>query len=711
MYRCAATIAALVLSATTLQAQATYYVSPAGDDDNAGTIAAPFQTIQRGVDALQTPGDVLEIRGGEYRGVVTIAQKHGTAARPIVIRSYRGERARIDGYLSLTAPAGPRNAWEPASLSDAGAHPDEFVSTRTFSEVSVNRGAFLGAKSHTRLITYSRLEDLRAENETSERITAPVDPRPGPTVVVACAASDTSPACQPIPDCTPDPACAPAPPNRYKPATYRLPWVYMGPGLWFDEATRKVHVRLSPTHNAIEGLSDYAGETDPESARLAVAGRHLVTLRVEQSSHVILSNLDVRFGGDQTIWLKSLQDVTFDRVHIWAGSRGVRMESSTRTAFRNCLFDGGVPGWLFRSDIKDAYSFLLAGRVEWNGVASQTTDTLMSGTATNTATLIEYSEFVNGHDLYLSGSGVRFHHNWVRNLNDDCLFLDAPGYGVSDARIYQNVISQCLAAFSMAGEDVGGPKYIYRNVIDLRVPTAGFRPRNAIDRNVWRYGHPFKFRAPDGPFDLFHNTFIVSPQHASDEFLQASLLHYRDTPVGAPHRRSFNNIFVVNAFIASDVAVTFLPNPSFQGQTDGNNYFRWGSFAAAPFRIAGYCFPAQVPCPPGQSRPATQFANLFTLRQSQYFTDSQGVYAPGFEANSLEVDPLFESIAPTGTVGAGDDFRLSIASPLRNAGITLPAELAALDVTVNPKRNRDIGCCAYRSAPLSVGIDGGRMFP
>ncbi len=709
--RAAATTASLVLVAATLEAGTTYYVSPTGNDGNAGTTtSAPFRTIQRGVHALAA-GDVLELRSGDYVGDVQIVGKHGTPSQPIVIRSYKGERARIDSYLPtlVTVPGGAQPAWEPASIDDPQAHPEEFVSTRTFSEESVNRGAFLELGAHTRLVTYSRVEDLRALHETFAPIPASVldDPRPGPAVFVPCAAGDGNPACQALPDCAPYPACAPTPARRYKPAGFRLPWVYMGPGLWFNETSRKVHVRLSPTHNHIAGLRDYQGETDPRKVALAVASRHMKALRIVGSSHVVISNVDVRFGGDQTIWLENTQDIVFDHVNVWAGTRGMRLLSADRTVFRHGYVDGGVPEWFFRGDSKDAYVFLRDGQIVPNGLASQTVDTLMAGSAADEGTLIEHSEFVNGHDLYLAGTNVRFHHNWVSNLNDDCLFLDAPGYGVSGARVHENVFERCLAAIVMAGEEVGGPRYIYRNLIDLRLPTAGFRPRDAIDRDVWRYGQPFKSRLPDGPLDVFHNTFLVNPQEAT----QASLLHYRHTAIGESPRRTFNNIFLVNQHVAADQSIAFLPDPSFHGPTDGNDYVRLGRFTAAPFRIAGYCRPA--PCSP--SSPPTvlarTFQNLADLRASAYFQHSTAVYPPGFEAHGLDVDPQFLSFAADGAVATTDDVRLSAASPLRDAGIALPPDLAALDPQAGTAGARDIGCCPYASAPLQTGVDGRRRFP
>lgn len=503
-------LAALAAGAGRAAAQTVYCVSLSGLDSNPGTIDAPFRSVQRGVDALAAPGDTVMLRGGRYVGPVLLAQKHGTAAQPMVLTSYPGERAFIDNSVSMTSVS--RQVWEPGLRNDPNAHPDEFVSTRTFAEDFVNRGAFLSQKVHQRLVTYSRLEDLRADNETFEQIVRPGDSRPGPRVYEACEASDPDAECQPFPDCTPYPACAPKILNRYKLAGYRFPWVYMGPGLWFNPVSRRVHIRLSHTHNMVAGLEDYAGSTDPRTVKLAIANKEMYTLRAAESSYLLVRNVTIRHGGEETIELVNTDHVTFDHVNVSAGTRGVRTGKITNTVFRHCLFDGGVPPWYFRTDRKNEYYFLQSGQMVLNGLGSKTVDTLMVGSSADVATRIESSEFVNGHDLYLAGTDVEFHHNWIRNLHDEALFLD--GYEVSNARIHDNVIQQTLSAISVAGVRVGGPRYIYRNIVDLRLPTAGFRPRNAIDRDVWRYGSMFKSNLPDGPYDLFQNTFIVTRQDA-----------------------------------------------------------------------------------------------------------------------------------------------------------------------------------------------------
>ncbi|MPY88606.1 MAG: hypothetical protein GEU99_11840 [Luteitalea sp.] len=286
------------------------FVSPSGNDASPGTIAAPFATIAKGVSVLQA-GDVLSLRGGVYVEPVVVAGKHGTETQPIVIRSYPGEQASIEGSLPEFRALNNQD-WERASLYDPDAHPDEYVSvTKLAAHV---RGAFLDRNPYTRLITYSRLEDLRAENETFDTITDPSDPRPGPDVV----------------SCNGEDGCAPA--------GYRHPWVYMGPGIWIDrsfspEDPQRVHIRLSPTHNNVPGLADYTGEVDPRQVRLAISPEPMVTLRVQGSSHLRFERLSIRYGGDFTTILTGVTGLVFDHVQFLASSHGVRTGTNIGTTF------------------------------------------------------------------------------------------------------------------------------------------------------------------------------------------------------------------------------------------------------------------------------------------------------------------------------------------------------------------------------------------
>jgi hypothetical protein len=370
------------------------FVSLAGSDANRGTITQPFRTIAKGVSVVQA-GDVLSLRQGVYVEPVVITAKHGTATQPIVIRSYPGEDVSIDGSLPEFRALDNQD-WEPAALYDPDAHPDEYVSVTKVA--SFIRGAFLDRDPYTRLITYSKLDDLRATNETFDRITDPSDPRPGPEVV----------------DCDVEGTCVPA--------GYRHPWVYMGPGIWIDRDfsptnPQRVHIRLSHTHNNVPGLVDYTGEVDPRKIRLTISPEPMVTLHVRGSSHLRFEHLAIRYGGDFTTILTGVTGLVFDHVRFWASSHGVRTGTNTGTTFQHCEFDGGKPSWYFRNDGKTQYTFLQEGMPVQNNLGKQTMRSLFVPSSVDTGTTIHHCEFHDAHDLYLGGSHVDFHYNWIHDLN------------------------------------------------------------------------------------------------------------------------------------------------------------------------------------------------------------------------------------------------------------------------------------------------------
>ena len=81
----------------------TYYVAPSssgGSDSNAGTLAAPFETLQHAINQLSA-GDILYIRAGTYRETITIDQD-GASGNLITIENYNNELVTIDGTVDVT---------------------------------------------------------------------------------------------------------------------------------------------------------------------------------------------------------------------------------------------------------------------------------------------------------------------------------------------------------------------------------------------------------------------------------------------------------------------------------------------------------------------------------------------------------------------------------------------------------------------------------
>jgi hypothetical protein len=90
---------------------ATYYVSPTGSDNAAGTLDAPFQTITKARDFVRTVNanmtqDIhVYLRGGTYRVTSTIAfgtQDSGTSGHRIFYQAYPGETPVLNGATQVT---------------------------------------------------------------------------------------------------------------------------------------------------------------------------------------------------------------------------------------------------------------------------------------------------------------------------------------------------------------------------------------------------------------------------------------------------------------------------------------------------------------------------------------------------------------------------------------------------------------------------------
>ena len=84
----------LLLLPTTLHA-ATYYVSLTGADTNAGSISAPFRTINQ-AQITASAGDTIYVRGGIYNERFIIWED-GTSSARLTIAAYPGEHVVIDG--------------------------------------------------------------------------------------------------------------------------------------------------------------------------------------------------------------------------------------------------------------------------------------------------------------------------------------------------------------------------------------------------------------------------------------------------------------------------------------------------------------------------------------------------------------------------------------------------------------------------------------
>ncbi len=101
----------LVTSAVNAFAQASYYVSPSGDDSNSGTLAAPFKTIAKARDVVRSTkgnmtGDIsVYLRGGTYFLTSPLefnVNDGGTNGHQVIYKAYTGEIPVISGATQVT---------------------------------------------------------------------------------------------------------------------------------------------------------------------------------------------------------------------------------------------------------------------------------------------------------------------------------------------------------------------------------------------------------------------------------------------------------------------------------------------------------------------------------------------------------------------------------------------------------------------------------
>jgi len=89
-----------ILGLPHLLGAADYYVSPAGADTNAGTVAAPLRTITKAYSRV-VAGDRILVQPGTYTdyqpGKALLLDKNGSAGAPITLKSVQPRLAIIDG--------------------------------------------------------------------------------------------------------------------------------------------------------------------------------------------------------------------------------------------------------------------------------------------------------------------------------------------------------------------------------------------------------------------------------------------------------------------------------------------------------------------------------------------------------------------------------------------------------------------------------------
>ena len=90
------------------------YVSPDGENSNAGTLNSPKKNIQAAATQLKG-GDTLFLREGSYHEEVYLENLRGSASSPVVFKAYRDEHPIVDGTIDLEDIKSAGASWELAT--------------------------------------------------------------------------------------------------------------------------------------------------------------------------------------------------------------------------------------------------------------------------------------------------------------------------------------------------------------------------------------------------------------------------------------------------------------------------------------------------------------------------------------------------------------------------------------------------------------------
>lgn len=472
-----------------------------GSDEGSGLENKPWRTVAHALKQLQA-GDTLYLRAGVYYEQLYLGLK-GTKEKPIIVRSYPGEQAIIDGALPKFVTAHDK-AWEPCP--DGVQH--EYRSTQRWPNLRDVIGYF--GDSQVGLQTYWHRRDLQA---TSERFSGGGGK--------GADEKDVEP-------------------------------IYLGPGIWYDATTGYIHCRLATTHLPAP-LVNYAGETDPRKLPLTIAAYRSTPVFFDQTEHVTLQDLVIRGGGYVTVLMEQAKHCTLDNCTICAGGYGIRALGTEHLTLTNCGLHGSLAPWTFRSDAsKRDYP----GRPHRN-LSRLNTHALIELDAGRESSVwaypqndhwkISHCHFTDSHDgVYLGAMHVDFHHNLIENLQDDGIYL-SPMYqrhkldGTDpQLRIHHNVFRKLLTALAFGGNEPNTHDqiYVYRNVFDLREPIMAARmsetraePSLSTGKLIGDHGSP-----PWSTLTFFHNTVIAGGSR--DALMAAGSGATPERP-----KRVYNNIF------------------------------------------------------------------------------------------------------------------------------------------------------------------------
>ena len=370
-----------------------------GLDTNSGTKEKPWKTLAHAIEQLR-PGDTLYLRGGTYYERVSTSIK-GTREKPVIIASYPGELAVIDGGIREFYEK-PETAWEPYPEGADG----EYLSTKAYPELEarINKTNLLGnfGESMVPLFGYRDITDLRSNNHKFKNLGASkTDAGKG---------------------------------------------IYCGPGVYLNPETHRIHIRLAHTQQpSIGEENNYRGETDPRKLSLIIAGAGGPTLDLSRAEYITLGDLVVRGARDATINMENSLQIILDGITSFGGASALRAKGTQSLICLDSSFRGIAAPWIWRWSLKyRAIESRIVSASQWNPPARGNKNFIFSR--------CEFTDSVDGvfvgnvDECLITGS-------YMDNVSDDGFFLTSrtayDGTTPSgNIRINQSRISRTLTALA-----------------------------------------------------------------------------------------------------------------------------------------------------------------------------------------------------------------------------------------------------------------------
>jgi hypothetical protein len=426
-----------------------YYVATTGNDSNIGSQQYPWRTVKHAFANLSA-GDTLNIRGGVYYESNIVVDNQGTEGSPVVIQSYPGETAIIDGGTDTFLNA-PNSKWV---LED--------TSINLYKSVDSLQTGYVNAwleDDNLHIVEYSDSLNLESDNY-------------GPI-------------------------------NGFDP-------IYQGPGIQLRD-NGHLYIRLEQNPNDlidINGLPIEQVPTDvnPNNNNINVFFTG-VLFKMLDAQYLFFKNLtfshskylfDVRNGSSHI----SYSGCTFNY-----GSYAFVIREASDFDFYSCSFDNGIPQYVYWSDVKmgscqvsEAYPEFASKAITSDGAFSNL--------------LLKNCMFKNGFDAIGVKDGstnVRILHNYFVHFRDDAIDLRA---GIDSVEIADNVFWKIGSGISMTetGNTTVGEVFIHHNIIDNSIIQHEGRAGNCNENNwpVWGTLDPFGSHGKDelAYWKVYNNTIV-----------------------------------------------------------------------------------------------------------------------------------------------------------------------------------------------------------